>query len=340
MISFVLQGRPLYDNPSDACYFVAPREWKALTRALKHNNNTLLYGARGMGKTTVLRQLQLVLRDEDERVAFVDAVTVTEPLELASRVHDVLKGRPPAESQDAATWKAWIEAQGDPSPPPGGISRQLYDTLNSLGNGVEPTTVLLDASGSAQAVYGIFGRMRDTIWQLPHRWVVAVDETDRTTVLRPPADAFFDSLVSLEGLKDDQLLTVLQRRTDELAPSYASQIAADSEGNPREAIRSANATLVYGLNPAAELSERARLLNAAANLGRPHRMLMAELLDLGQASPSDQVLLDRLGLTRARVSTLMKQLLKADLVESAVAKSEGPGRPRTVYRPALGGKGP
>jgi hypothetical protein len=338
MISFVLQGRPLYDNPSDARYFVAPREWKDLTRALKRDNNTLLYGARGMGKTTLLRQLQLALRDDGKRVAFVDAVAVTEPLELASRVHDVLDAHK-GPSQDAAMLRAMIAAEGYASPPPGGVSRQLYDTLKSLGDDIEPTTVLLDASGSAQAVYGIFGRLRDTIWQLPHNWVVAVDETDRATVLKPPADAFFDLLVGLEGLEADQLLMVLQRRTDELAPSYASQIAADSEGNPREAIRSANATLVYGLNPAAELSARARLLDAAANLGRPHGMLMAELLDLGQASPSDRVLLDRLGLTRARVSTLMKQLLEADLVESTVAKSEGPGRPRTVYRPALGGRG-
>ena len=62
---------------------------------------------------------------------------------------------------------------------------------------------------------------------------------------------------------------------------------------------------------------------------------MTELLDLGQASPSDEVLLQRVGLTRARVSTILQQLLQAGLVESAIQRSDGPGRPRVIYLPAL-----
>jgi predicted ArsR family transcriptional regulator len=49
------------------------------------------------------------------------------------------------------------------------------------------------------------------------------------------------------------------------------------------------------------------------------------------------VLLQRLGLTRARVSTLLQQLLEQGLAVSAVERSDGPGRPRTIYRPALRG---
>ncbi len=226
---------------------------------------------------------------------------------------------------------------GDPSPPPGGASRQLYDTLSSLGEGVEPTIVLLDASAAAQAVYGIFGRMRDTIWQLPHRWLVAIDDSNRATALRPPADAFFDTVIAIEPLSTEQLLLVLRKRTDELPAAQLSQIAADARGNPRAAIRAANDALVYGYDPADVLSARARLLDAATQVGRPQGMLMAELLDIGQASPSDEVLLERLGLKRARVSTLLQQLHDAGLVESAVERSDGPGRPRTIYRPALRG---
>jgi hypothetical protein len=269
-------------------------------------------------------------------VVFVDATAVTEPLELAVRVRDTLKGRPgvAGTAMDSA---AFAEVVGDPAPPPGGVSRHLHDTLISLGQGVEPTIVLLDASASAQAVYGIFGRMRDTIWQLPHRWVVAIDDSDRTTALKPPADAFFDTVIALTPLSIDDLLLVLHKRTDELPSALLSQIAADARGNPRAAIRAANDALVHGHDPAGELSARARLLDTAAQLGRPQGMLMAELLDIGQASPSDEVLLERLGLKRARVSTLLQQLHDAGLVESGVERSDGPGRPRTIYRPALRG---
>lgn len=334
MIRCVLQGRPLYDNPSDRKYYVPPPEWEAIRRAVERGNNTLLYGARGSGKTTLLRQMQLTLREDEQPVVFVDAAAITTPLELTTRVRDALKGRPGIVGNGMGSAAA-AQVFGDPSPPPGGASQLLYDTLMSLSEEVEPTIVLLDASASAQALYDVFGRMRDTIWQLPHRWLVAIDDADRATVLKPPADAFFDTVIALEPQSGDKLLQILHLRTDELSTTLLSQIATDARGNPRAAIRAANDAVVHGHDPAGELTARARLLDTATKLGRPQGMLMAELLDIGQASPSDQVLLERLGLTRARVNTLLGQLHDAGLVESAVERSAGPGRPRTIYRPAL-----
>ena len=335
----MLQGRPLYDSPADAKYYVVPPEWDAVIRALDRGNNTLVCGERGAGKTSLLRQVQLTLRNNGERVVYVDATAVAEPLELVFRVRDALKGRPGlAQTAPGTVSRSLAQVTGEQSPPPGGVSRLLYDTLVGLGEEVEPTIVLLDATAAAQALYGVFGRMRDTVWQLPPRWLIAIDNDDRATALRPPADTFFDIVIELGPLLIERLMTILHNRTDELPPKLLSQIAADARGNPRAAIRAANNVLVHGGAPANELSARARLLDAAAQIGRPQGMLMAELLDLGQASPSDEALLDRLGLTRARVSTLLQQLLEADLVESTVERSDRPGRPRTVYRPALRGR--
>ncbi len=328
----MLQGRPLYDTPPDSRLFVAPPEWGVILRAIERGNNTLVYGTRGAGKTSLLRQLQLTLRDAEKPVAFVDASAIDDPLEFAKRTQDALKGRPG--SIDASHY-ALAEALGDPSPPPGGASRALYDTLAGLGGDVAPTTILLDASASPRALHGIFGRMRDTVWQLPHTWVVAIDEDDRATALKPPADSFFDSVVHLEPRSVEDLRSILNERTDELGRRALSQIAGDARGNPRTAIRAASDALVRGHDPSRDLPARGHLLDAASELGRPHGMLMAELLDMGQASPSDEQLLTRLGLKRARVSTLLHELADAGLVESSTVRSDGPGRPRTIYRPAL-----
>jgi energy-coupling factor transporter ATP-binding protein EcfA2 len=332
----MLQGRPLYDNPSDTRYYVPPAEWDAVVRALDRANNTLVVGARGAGKTTLLRQLQLALRNNNEPAVFVDATALSEPLELVARVRDALKGRPGSASS-AITPAMIADLAGDPSPPPGGASRELYDALLDLGHEVQASSVLVDASASPQALFGVFGRMRDTVWQLPHRWLVAVDDGDRASALKPPADAFFDTVIPLPPVPIEDLLAILHRRTEELPDAVLAQIAADARGNPRAAIRAANDTLVHGRDPAGELSERAQLLDRAAQLGRPQGMLMAELLDLGQASPSDEVLLKRLGLTRALVSTLLQQLHEHGLVQAQAERSEGPGRPRTIYRPKLTG---
>jgi energy-coupling factor transporter ATP-binding protein EcfA2 len=337
----MLQGRPLYDNPADMKYHVTRPEWDPIMHASERANNTLIYGARGSGKTTLLRQLQLTLRNHSQPVVFVDAAAVAEPLELIALIRDALKGRPGSFQTSLGSGgigsAGLKQIAGDPSPPPGGASRFLYDTLVSLGEDIEPTTIMLDAPGSAQAIYGVFGRMRDTVWRLPHHWLVAIDDGDRASALKPPADAFFDTVIELSPLPIERLLAVLHKRTEELSPAQLSQIAADSAGNPRAAIRAANEALVHGSDSGDDLSARARLLDTAAQIGRPQGMLMAELLDLGQASPSDEVLLQRLGLKRARVSTLLQQLLEEGLVVSAVERSDGPGRPRTIYRPALRG---
>lgn len=331
----MLQGRPLYDNPSDARFYVPPPELAAIRRAVERGNNTLVYGSRGSGKTTLLRQLQLELREREEPVVFVDAAAVADTPELAERIRDVLKGRPGLFAGGVGG-AATAQILGDPSPPPGGVSRALHDTLVSLGEDVEPTTILLDASASAVALYGLFGRMRDTLWQLPHRWLVAIDESDRASVLKPPADAFFDTVIQLTPRSAEDLLEILGRRTEDLPEGLLSRIAGEARGNARAAIRAANDAIVNGKDPAGDLEARARLLDAASEAGRPHGMLMAELLDLEQASPSDEALLERLGLKRARVNTLLQELQEKGLVEAATERSEGPGRPRTVYRPAMG----
>jgi hypothetical protein len=202
----MLQGRPLYDNPADAKYYVEQPEWDAVIRAVERGNNTMIRGERAVGKTSLLRQVHLTLRKHDERVVYVDAAAVAAPLELVFRVRDALKGRPGIEEAGPDTVsRAVAQVGGDQTPPPGGASRLLYDTLVGLGQAVEPTTVLLDAGTAAQALYGVFGRMRDTIWQPPHRWVAAIDNDDLATALKPPADAFFDTVIELAPLSIEQL---------------------------------------------------------------------------------------------------------------------------------------
>jgi hypothetical protein len=45
----MLQGRPLYNTPADAEYYVEPPEWDAVIRAVERGNNTMIRGERGLG---------------------------------------------------------------------------------------------------------------------------------------------------------------------------------------------------------------------------------------------------------------------------------------------------
>lgn len=330
----LLKARPLFDNLGDSELFVTPGSWNPLMQAVERDVNVLLIGPRGVGKTSLLRQAQKTLREHKERVAFVDANALEDVLMLTTRIRDALVGQPAPISQLAGAAAETVSR--DPAPI-AGASRLLAGMLREIA-ATEPTTVLLDASSSGKALYELFGRMRDILWQQEHRWAVAIDDTDRATALKPPADAFFDVLVRLSPWSTNDLIELLMRRREKgeaLSDELAIGAAAAAKGSPREALRALSDALVRERDPAEQLEERGRLLDEASEVGRAPAMLMAELLDRGAASPSDEDLQATLGVTRSRLTQLFRKLLDANLAVADVERPDGPGRPRTVYRPAL-----
>lgn len=334
-ISEVLIGaRPLYDNRGDALLYRTPPAWDPLVRAVERGLNVAIVGPRGVGKTSLLRQLQLNLRERGERVSFVDASAVSEVLDLAARIRDALVGQP-APLLAGASMAAEV-FRGDAAPL-GGASRALASLLREIAQ-AQPATILVDASSSAEAAYGLFGRMRDVLWQQQHRWVLALEDSDRGTALKPPADAFFDTVITLDPWPINELVDLLARRADPEQPwprDLLIRAATGANGSPRQALRALSDALVHDRDPAIALDQRGRLLDRASELGRPAGMLMAELLDRGQASPSDDDLQKTLGVTRSRLTQLLRQLLDKKLVTAEDERPDGPGRPRVIYRPAL-----
>jgi energy-coupling factor transporter ATP-binding protein EcfA2 len=327
----LLSARPLYDNKADATMFVHPVEWNPFVRALEKRLNVLLLGAPGSGKTTLLHQIQLVWRANGEPVAFVDGTGATGVVELVARIRERLLG---PVSPIAAVGTV-VDALSGSNVPPAGASRQLGAHLQAIGE-APPSLILVDGPSSPAAVFDLFGRMRDALWQQDHRWVVALDVRDRNAVLKPPADAFFDFTVPLGKWSTNDLADLLSRRAEgQLPGQLIAAAAASAEGSPRQALRALSYGVVNDEDPGALMNARGRLLEEAARLGRSAGMLLAELLDRGQASPSDADLQETLGVTRARLTQMFHQLAKHELVVGEPERATGPGRPRIVYRPNL-----
>lgn len=77
--------------------------------------------------------------------------------------------------------------------------------------------------------------MRDELWQMEHQWVVAIEDDERSILLAPPADAFFDQVVSLE-MTGSELLEVVHKRGAELPDGVLRRISEQTH-TPRAALQ-------------------------------------------------------------------------------------------------------
>lgn len=302
-----LSGRPLLDTRVDAALFVdRDDERRRLAAAVTQGYNTLVWGDAGIGKTSFVRTVGYQLRPQTT----VHYVRV----EGMSRADEVLRAV-------AATALGARDGAGEPD---------IESVLETLGR-EKPRRVVVVDDISAEAGHQLFGRFRDQLWALQWTWIVVARTEDKGGLLMPPANAFFERVIELGPLSADAAVELIRRRNGKRAPKWVSQLAASGVGNPRRLLAVARDVAENGGDGDGIVDSLGRRAAAIQALGRPESMLAAELEALGAASASDEVLLDRLGWTRARAAQVFARLEQAGLVTSDEVRS-GTGRPRRVFR--------
>ena len=179
-----LSGRPLLDNTADQALFVNREEiLSKIDGSLRTGLNCLVVGDPGGGKTSLVRALMYRTQVSDRPLQFtyVRANRARTAGDLLASVLAALR----------------VEVPG-PLP-----ALELVDVLagavlsaNDSGTG-NRVIVAEDVSGDAGAE--LFGALRDEVWQVDAQWLVTASTAQAPSLLRPPADVFFETRMELES---------------------------------------------------------------------------------------------------------------------------------------------
>jgi len=310
-----MPGRqPLLNTTADQRLFVDDVSRSRAVAATEKDRNVLISGEPGSGKSSVLYRVLDRARKAGRPVLMLGA----RPVSGSRALTDALV--------ELAVEEGWIpEADPPAASDPLGAARQV----RRLREAPARALVLIDDPTTEQSLT-LFGQLRDELWQTPVKFTAAVRPDVAKALAAPPADVFFDQRVLLEAFNAGEVNELLRRRSDAGESTLLAVFEPAVALQPRAAVALAEEE---GPGGRYDPTRQAELLREAESVaGRPGGMLVAELWGREGVSASDVELQQSLGLTRSRLTELLRTLTAAGvLVSYPESPRDTPGRPRMLY---------
>ncbi len=306
--------RPLLNTAADQRLLILDESRLRAAAATQEARNVLIIGEPGSGKTTLLYHALERARGS-KRPALL----------LAGRIVSGSRGLIDA-LLELAGEEGWIDDAVPPAPDdPLGPARQVRRLRDAPDNALVLADDLTVEQGQT-----LFGALRDELWQTPVTFAVAVRPDVAQALSTPPADAFFDRRYVLEPLAGDDANLLLHRRHEAGESTILSIFESERAMQPRALVALASDEGRGGrYDP---IRQRELLQIAERVAGRPGAMLLGEIWGREGVSASDQDLQRSLGLTRNRLTELLRTLAEHGVLAAYPEPREGKtGRPRMIY---------
>lgn len=306
-----LSRRPLTASERDQELFAMVPELDVLRGAERLGLNVYVGGGPGSGKTTLLRRIEY---EYPQLAVFARANSTESASGLLDAIAEALTA--PLAMRYSAT-----DTELD-------VRRLEIVLTGTLADWEEkeqrPRVVLVDGASDEQ-IRVLFGRYRDTIWDLPLTWIVAGGRSAPPQ----PSDAFFDRVVRLAPWPRKRVKRLVELRVPQWPAGACDDVAAIlAPATPTRALLDLQALVLTRDRPEllrSFVDERAQ----ASRLPGRLRDLYEVLNQSGPTYAGDEWLLDALGVSRSRIVHGLKELEAMGLV-----RSEREGR-RVLYMSRL-----
>ena len=293
-----LSRRPLTASERDQGLFAMVPEVDVLRGAERLGLNVYVGGGPGSGKTTLLRRIEY-------EYPGVAVFARADPAESASGLLEAIAKalNPPLTVEYSATGTE-LDV--------GLLKATLSVALRGWQEEAErPRVVLVDGADDEQ-IRVLFGRYRDTLWELPLTWIVA----GRRSTPPHPSDGFFDRVVKLTPWPHERVRKLIESRVPQWPERACDDVAAIlAPATPTRALLDLQALVLTRDRPEllqSFVDERAQALRLPGRL----RDLYEVLNQSGPTYAGDEWLLDALGVSRSRIVHGLKELEASGLVRA------------------------
>ena len=293
-----LSRRPLTASERDQGLFAMVPEVDVLRGAERLGLNVYVGGGPGSGKTTLLRRIEY-------EYPGVAVFARADPAESASGLLEAIAKalRSPLTVEHSVTGTE-LDV--------GLLKAALSVALRGWQDESErPRVVLVDGADDEQ-IRVLFGRYRDTLWELPLTWIVA----GRSSTPPDPSDGFFDRVVKLTPWPRERVRNLIELRVPQWPARSCDEVASIlAPATPTRALLDLQALVLTGDRPEllqSFVDERAQ----ASRLPGRLRDLYEVLNQSGPTHAGDEWLLEALGVSRSRIVHGLQELKSLGLVRA------------------------
>lgn len=351
----VFSPRPLQSLVDDEAFFVSVAEIQKIHLAVRTNENALLIGERGSGKTSLLNHLVYEYTNSKKdsqtvpvqlNLLQIENFTQTTFLEkLVSNIFDsVIKFRTKGEKI-----RHTLEKLGFVIPPDenmksfsitleGNVSygrkevdyeflvERLEKVVHTLQERNIQIFVIIDDVDkiNSKLIWNVFRVLRDTLWDLRVSLIMSVLPEQVSEITKPPLDQFFMYRIKMKPYDQMKARELIAKRAKfakqrlELEEGALARLVTDTKGNPRSL-----------------MSEMKRILESAKETSKITEAMMAEiessylpelssiersvinyLVHNPHVSASSEDFSRSLGVTRSRLSQILNELREKGLIQS------------------------